>query len=202
MNIQRSYRTLSETIKQYQVGTKKEWSYKEILLYLYQHKLFLWDDEEFNNGEMLPIEIETYFEKLSDTIINDIDYITIMNELCEEIECNDSLSEHMTNIKHTSYVKLNEDMEGLQQEVPKGEITKKAIEKIIKENSTNEKEKEYITTEVEDTINKTEELMKSKRGLPFLGLLSKEKNMRDLNMYVTLLLVLVSTSLVLGSYFL
>ena len=40
MNIQRSLYTLSDTIKQYQVGNKQNWSYKDILVYLYKNNIF------------------------------------------------------------------------------------------------------------------------------------------------------------------
>ena len=89
MNIQRSLYTLSETIKQYQVGNNKNSSYKDILVYLYKNNIFLWNDEEFNNGEMTPIELDSYFQHLSEKLSNEIDYIQIMKELCDEIDCDD-----------------------------------------------------------------------------------------------------------------
>lgn len=183
MNIQRSLYTLSETVKQYQVGNKINCSYKDILVYLYKNNLFLWNDEEFNNGEMNPIQLDSYFQKLSETIINEIDYVKIMNELCDEIDCDDSLKYYIDgNINVDEYTSTsNPELDGKQKDVPKGNTTKIIIDIIKKEeldklDDDDIEGKEEIEQIIEETINKTAELAKSKRGLPFIALIMRINN--------------------------
>lgn len=187
MNIQRTFYTLSETIKQYQVGSKKDESYKDILIYLYKHNLFLWNDNEFNNGEMNPIQLDSYFQNLSENIINQIDYVEIMNQLCEEIDCDDDLKNYIDGsiITNEYTIVSNPELEGEQKDVPKGNITKIEIDKIKKEqqdklNDDDIEGKEEINENIEDTINKTVELAKSKRGLPFLALVMRINNPKNI----------------------
>jgi hypothetical protein len=179
MNIHRSLYTLSDVIKQYKVGKKKkDLSNKDILIYLHKNKLFLWDDDDFNNGEMIPKELDSYFQKLSEKLCNEIDYVQIMNELCDNINCDDELKEYIDgNIIVKKYTEvINSDLDGEQKDVPKGHLTKIEIDRIKKVQLDNLKEgdvkgKEEIEENIKETINKTVELAKSKRGLPFLGLL-------------------------------
>jgi hypothetical protein len=187
MNIQRSLYTLKDTINQYQVGKKKDYSYKDILVYLYKNNMFLWNDDDFNNGEMTPKELDSYFQKLSEKICNEIDYIEIMNELCDEIDCNDYLQTYIDgNIDSNNYtLQSNPDLDGDQQNVPKGVDTKIEIDRIKKEQIANLDENDSdgqaeIEKNIEDVINKTAELAKSKRGLLFLALLKRCKNADNL----------------------
>ena len=169
MNIQRALYTLSETIKQYQVGNKKHMSYKDILIYLYKNNIFHWNDEDFNNGEMTPKELDSYFQNLSVKISNEIDYVQIMNELCDEIDCEDNLKYYIDgNIDSNIYKPvINPDLEGEQKDVPKDNITETEIDRIkIKQldklDEDDVKGKEEIEEIIEDTINKNAELTKSK----------------------------------------
>lgn len=187
MNIQRSLYTLSETIKQYQVGSYKNASYKDILVYLHNHNLFLWNEEDFNNGEMNPKELDSYFQKLAEKVSSEIDYVQIMNELCDEIDCNDDLKSYIDgNISNNTYKSIsNPELEGDQKEVPKDNQTKIEIDRIKKEQLDKLDEddingKEEVEELIEDTINKTAELAKSKRGLPFLTLLLRVKKSENI----------------------
>jgi hypothetical protein len=187
MNIQRSLYTLSETIKQYQVGSYKNASYKDILVYLHKHNLFLWNEEDFNNGEMTPKELDSYFQKLAEKVSSEIDYVQIMNELCDEIDCNDDLKSYIDgNISNNTYKSIsNPELEGDQKEVPKDNPTKIEIDRIKKEQLDKLDEddingKEAVEELIEDTINKTAELAKSKRGLPFLTLLLRVKKQENI----------------------
>ena len=182
MNIQRSLFTLSETIKQYQVGNKKNDSYKDILLYLYKNHIFLWNDDDFNNGEMNPKELDSYFQNLSEKICNELDPVQIMNELCDQIDCDDYLRSHIDgDIGMNTYTQVsNHDLEGAQKDVPKGNVTKIEFDRIKKEQIDKLEEcdvegKEEIEELIEKTINKTKELAKSKRGLPFLALIMRTR---------------------------
>ena len=183
MNIQRTLYTLIEITKQYQVGDKKNWSYKEILIYLYKNNIFLWNDEDFNNVELNTKELDSYFQKLSEKMCNEIDYVQIMNELCEEIECDDYLTTYIDgNIGANKYSQIsNPDLEGDQKDVPKGNVTQLEIDRVKKEQLEKlEKDdiegQQEIKENVEEIINKTAELAKSKRGLPFLALIMRIKN--------------------------
>lgn len=188
MNIQRSLYTLHHTIKQYQVGNKKNLSYKDILIYLYKNNIFLWNDDDFNNGEMTPNKLDSYFQQLSNKVSNEIDYVQIMNELCDEIDCNDYLKNHIDgNIDINKYKNpsTNPELEGEQKNVPKGSDTKIEIDRIKKNEIDNLDAndingKEEIEKTVEDTINKTSELAKSKRGLPFLALIARIQNPKNI----------------------
>lgn len=182
MNIQRTLCTLSDIVKQYKSGDKENWTTKEILIYLYKNNIFLWNEEEFNNGEMNPIQLDSYFQKLSKEIIDKLDPMLIMQQLCDELDCKDTLNSYIDDINVTEYNSIhNVDLEGPQKNVPKGSNTKTEIDRITKEeiNKLSEddiKEKEEIEENVENTINKTVELIKSKRGFPLLALINKTYN--------------------------
>ena len=181
MNVQRCLYTLSETIKGYQVGSKKDWGYKEILKYLYETKHFLYDEEDFNNGNMTPIEIDNYFNNLSKTIVEKINYIEIMDSLCDELsydKADNELGKYIKQITNTPIQEINPDLQGEQQDLPKDEKIKHEIDKIIKE--TSETEKEILCNEILILQERVIELMKSRRGLPFYGLLSRWFDTRDL----------------------
>ena len=184
MNVQRSLYTLLETIKSYQVGSKKNWGYKEIIKYLYETKHFLYDEEEFNNGDMTPKEIDNYFTNLSKSIADEINYSEILESLCDEMRMTHSdneLGKHIAKITNTPIQEINPDLQGEQQDLPKAEKIKHEIDKIIKETCKTDEEKEILIQEVILLQEKVSELMKSRRGLPYLGLLAKWFDNRNLN---------------------
>ena len=188
MDVQRSFITLFNIVTNYQVGSKKEWTYKEILKYLYENNIFLFDDGEFNNGIMTPLEIDNYFEKLSVNVSKCIKD-DIMDYLCDKIlydSTNVELGKYIEEITNTSLNDIpNHDLQGEQQNLSKGDTIKTVIEKIIVENSNTEKDKEKILKQVIDLKKRVIDLMKSRRGIPFYALLSRWFNKNNLDTLIS-----------------
>tara|TARA_B110000285_G_C15135763_1_gene626767 strand:- start:123 stop:4352 length:4230 start_codon:yes stop_codon:yes gene_type:complete len=182
MNVQRCLYTLSETVKGYQVGSKKNLGTKEIIKYLYETKHYLYDEEDFNNGNMNPIEMDNYFVNLSKTIANEINYIEILKSLCDELTYSDNeLGKYIEKITNTPIQEINPNLQGEQQDLPKDEKIKHEIGKIIKETCETDEEKEILINDIILLQDKISDLMKSRRGLPYLGLLAKWFDNRNLN---------------------
>ena len=180
MNIQRSYLYLIEILNNHRKNTKTNKTNAEILYYLFEHKIFLFDPQKFNNGNVKIEEILFYYQKETENMMKEIDDTTIL----EKIQCNDVLLEHIKD-KITQLVlqhKINKKLEGEQQECPKGEKTKTQID--APENTVNNKEyekldeKEIVTNII--LINQTYEMCKSFL-FPLLALISRSYNVYDFN---------------------
>lgn len=180
MNIQRSYLYVLDIINNYKKNIKTNKSYAEILYHLFENKIFLFDPQEFNNGKLKTIEIVSYYQKETEIMMREIDDTTIL----EKIECDDVLLEHIKD-KITKIIlqnKINTDLEGEQQDCPKGEKERTQID--APEESTGVKEcKKLDESEVvknEILINQTYEMCKSFL-FPLLALISKSYNLYDFN---------------------
>ena len=178
MNIQRTYLYLIDIIQKHKRNTKTTKTYSEILFYLNEHNIFLFDPQEFNNGKMTTIEIMSYYQKVTENIMREIDDTPFL----ENLICDDDMRDFIkTDFQKKEFKKMNEDLEGEQQDCPKGDKTKVQIDapdvidnKKEDENKYNEEE----TAKIELLINQTYEMCKSFL-FPLLAIISKSYKIFD-----------------------
>jgi len=85
MNIQRSYLYLIDIIQKHRKNTKTTKTNAEILYYLFEHNIFLFDPQEINNGKMTTIEIMSYYQKEAENIMKEIDDTPFLeNLICDD----------------------------------------------------------------------------------------------------------------------
>jgi hypothetical protein len=181
LNIQRTYLYLNDMIHRHRRNTKTTRSNAEILQYMFEHKIFLFDPQQINNGKLTATQIMSYYEKEADNIMREIDDTLIL----EQIICDDDLRDiiKMDFQKALTMKKANSDLEGDQQDCPKGESTKIQIdapknldsEDLEEASDPLSKEDEQ---EIEQLINQTCEMCKSFL-FPLLALISKSYKIHD-----------------------
>jgi hypothetical protein len=72
MNIQRTYLYLIDIIQKHRRNTKTTKTNAEILYYLFEHNIFLFDPQQINNGKMTTNEIMSYYEKEVENMMKEI----------------------------------------------------------------------------------------------------------------------------------
>jgi site-specific DNA-methyltransferase (adenine-specific) len=175
MNIQRTYGYLIDMIQRHRKITKTTKTNAEILYYLYEHNVFLFDPQEINNGKMTTHEIKSYFEKTAENMMREIDDTPFL----EDIVCDDDMRDMICadfRMKRAERAAVCKDLEGNQQDCPKGEITKTeidappsaAVEVVV----TNKSECDGDDAVVVETWNQTYEMCKSFL-FPLLALISR-----------------------------
>jgi hypothetical protein len=166
MNIQRTYSVLLNLLQQYRKMTNTTKSNAEILYYLYEQNIFFFNPQDFGQEfvKMKTLKIKSFFENVSQEIMNQIDDTYLLN--C--IQTDDSLRQFIKHSFLQSQFLLNipKYMEGEQQDCPKGEKLT-----IQYEDNMNENDFEIL-------INETFELCKSFL-FPLLALLSRSYNIDD-----------------------
>ena len=180
MNIQRTYLYLIDIIQKHRKNTKTTKTNAEILYYLFEHNIFLFDPHQINNGNLTTVGIMSYYQKEAENIMKEIDDSLIL----ENIECDDDLHDFIVD-KITKLIldkkNINKDLEGEQQECPKGDKTKVQIDAPddIDNNKENEnKLNEEETVKIELLINQTYEMCKSFL-FPLLALISRSYKLFD-----------------------
>ena len=104
-----------------------------------------------------------------------------METLCDAAYISDNaLGKYIKQIANTPIQEINPDLQGGQQDLPNDEKIKHEIDKIITETCETDDEKEIILNEIIVLQKRVTELMKSRRGLPFYGLLSRWFDTRDI----------------------
>lgn len=179
MNIQRTYLYLIDIIQKHRRNTKTTKTNAEILYYLFEHNIFLFDPHQINNGKMTTIEIMSYYKKEAENIMKEIDDTPFL----ENLNCNDDMREILTKMivdMKAPPKKINTDIEGEQQDCPKGDTTKFEID--MPDNDRDDiNDNVNSDNDVEDDdlllINKTLELCKYL--FPYLGLISKSYKIFD-----------------------
>ena len=178
MNIQRTYLYLIDIIQKYRRTTKTTKTNAEILHYLFEHNIFLFDPQQINNGKITTTEILCYYQKEADNMMKEIDDTIIL----ENINCNsDDLRDMLINMmveNKKNQNQINKDLEGEQQDCPKGDKTKVQIDApYIGDNLDEEIVEEIITENQLKLINKTRELCKY--IFPYLAIISKSYKIFD-----------------------
>jgi len=176
MNIQRTYLYLINIIQKHRKNTKTNKTNAEILYYLFEHNIFLFNPEQINNGKMTTIEIMSYYQKEAENIMNEIDDTPFL----ENLICDDDMRDFIKiDFQKTQLKKIiNKNLEGEQQSCPKGDKTKNQINPPDDTNSFKEEENklnEEETAKIEFLTNQTYEMCKSFL-FPLLALISKSYN--------------------------
>jgi hypothetical protein len=174
MNIQRTYLCVIDIIHKHRKNTKTTKTNAEILYYLYEHNIFLFDPQQFNNGKVTTVEIMSYYQKEAENLMNEIDDTPFL----ESLICDDDMCDFIkTDFQKIASKKINTDLEGEQQDCPKGDKTKTQIDGPDNKrdgNALNEEEIEKVTL----LINQTYEMCKSFL-FPLLALLSRSYEVFD-----------------------
>ena len=179
MNIQRSYLLLADMFNKHRKITKTTHTNAEILNYLYSEKIFIFDPHHLKNGKMTSVEIMSYYNNEAKNMFDMIDDTPFL----ESIICDDEMHDYikMEFIRNDTIKKaINIDLEGEQQDCPKGDR-----ERTLIDGNGNERPGVIDGTEIEDQnaiienlINQTYELCKSFL-FPLLALLSRSYKIND-----------------------
>jgi hypothetical protein len=94
MNIQRTYLYLIDIIQKHRRNTKTTKTNAEILYYLFEHNIFLFDPQQINNGKIRTIEIMSYYQQEAENIMKEIDDTLLL----ENLSCNDDMRDILMNI--------------------------------------------------------------------------------------------------------
>ena len=178
MNIQRTYLYLLELIRKHKNNTKTTKTRAEILYYLNEHNIFLYNPQEINNGTMKAVDIMSYYQKEAGNMMKEIDDTHIL----EDIKCDDDLRNIIKDDfknRNSEKREINEDLEGLNKDCPKGEPSKTEIDGPDKKSEKKDDDEEIKIKEeeaqLESLINQTYELCKEFL-FPLLALLSRIYN--------------------------
>ena len=178
MNIQRTYMIMNDTIQKHRRNTKTTKTNAEILYYLYEQNIFLFDPQEINNGKIKTTEIKSYYEKEAGNIMKEIDDTPFL----ESIICDDDMRNFIKiDFQKREFKKNNKDLEGEQQDCPKGDKTKINIDapnNVNTEKNDENKLNGEETVKIECLINQTYEMCKSFL-FPLLALISMSYKVFD-----------------------
>ena len=180
MNIQRSYLCLLNVIQKHRKNTKTTKTNAEILYYLFENNIFLFDPHHINNGKLTTVEIMSYYEKEGENLLREIDDTPFL----ENIICDDDMRDFIKMDFQTSFLqenqKINGELEGEQQDCPKGDKTKTQIDAPVQlecdETDTAIAKEE--AEKIEILINQTLEMCKSFL-FPLLALISRSYKIHD-----------------------
>ena len=178
MNIQRTYSYVLDKINRFRKYSKTKKTNAEILVYLHEIKMFLFNPHEFNNGRIAQKEILSYYESEMSRMIETIDDQTIL----DKILCDDLLKDYLTDSNFQRLYcqpQVNEVLYGDQSDVPTGKIDKVVVDTIPKP-ITPENPPSNPTTdapvipaeEIKEVINQTYELCRTVL-FPLLALISR-----------------------------
>ena len=184
MNIQRTYLILMDTIHKYRKNTNTTKTNAEILYYLYEQNIFLFNPQHFNNGKTTTAEIKSYFQVEAENILKEIDDTALL----ENIVCEDAMHEYLLKMvvkNKTIQKQINTDLEGDQQDCPKGEKSKYEVDAPLMSNDTqiNETEEKEEEEKLIEKFNKTLELCKWL--FPYLALISRAYKIVDFKTILT-----------------
>jgi len=182
MNIQRTYLYLIDTIQKHRKNVKTTKSNAEILYYLFEHNIFLFNPQEINNGKLNTVEIISYYKKEAENIMNN-SILPLVDSLLNSVVCDDDMKDF---IKIDFQKKLkkpfNDDLEGDQQDCPKGDKTKTQINSPDMSDEYNDKTPDNLSdieiTKIDSLINQTYEMCKGFL-FPLLALISKSYKIFD-----------------------
>ena len=179
MNIQRTYYLLRNIISSYQKYQKSK-SFSEVLHYMTEQKMFVFNPQDMEYTNVTDNEIISYYENVSKKIRKEIKEDIILNN----IDCSDNMREFI-DISISSNITglINKDLEGKQKDCPKPEERKILTHKEMKSNGDDEEDEnedddvhDHTQIQVigEEVINKTKEFMK--KLLPLLCCIMKTTN--------------------------
>jgi site-specific DNA-methyltransferase (adenine-specific) len=179
MNIQRSYLCLLNVIQKHRKNTKTIKTNAEILYYLFENNIFLFDPHQINNGNLTTVEIMSYYEREGENLLREIDDTPFL----ENIVCDDDMRDFIKMDFQTSFLcekQINGELEGEQQDCPKGDKTKTQIDAPIQSegDGTDTTISKEEAEKIEILINQTLEMCKSFL-FPLLALISRSYKIHD-----------------------
>ena len=189
MNIQRTYLYLMDVIQKHRKMTKTTKTNAEILYYLYEHNVFLFNPQQFNNGSMKITDIQSFYELEAVNLMKEIDDTTLLDELI----CDDDMNAMIIGKwqqKILDSKKANSELDGLQQDCPKGDKTGTKVDGPninMKENdgdneneneNDNDNNEEDENEKIEVLVNQTLEICKAFL-IPLLALISRSYKIFD-----------------------
>lgn len=170
MNIQRTYLYLIDVIQKYKRSSKTTKTNADILYYLYEHNIFLFDPQQLKNGKMRVVDIQSYYQGVAENILNEIDDKLIL----EDLVCSDVMRDFIKkDFRELVTKNIDKNLEGDQQDCPKGDKEKFEIDAVVKE-----KEAAASAAEIEILINQTYEMCKNFL-FPLLALISRSYKVFD-----------------------
>ncbi len=181
MNVQRTYSYILDMIHKHRKSSPTKKSNAEILQYLFENNIFLFDPQQIENGNMTTTKILSYYETECDNMLKSIDD----SYLLDGIECNDDMRDMIKDFHYKSLVsdKINKELEGENLDCPQGGTTN-IKELDIKNGGSNidgETETKLGETEeekIEEMVNKTCELCKQFL-FPLMALISRIYHISD-----------------------
>ena len=176
MNVQRTYTCLNDIIQRYRKNTKTTKTNAEILYYLYEQKIFLFNPQEFNYGRTKEIEIKSFYQKESENIIKELDDSYFLDNIICDDEMKEIIQINNFEIKQKN---INPDLNGENQDCPKGDKQKYEIDSPKHDNEDGNEDVEDVKDDNEDDlVNKTFELCRTLL-FPLLSLISRSFNIFD-----------------------
>ena len=181
MNVQRTYSYILDMIHKHRKSSPTKKSNAEILQYLFENNIFLFDPQQIENGNMTTTQILSYYERECDNMLKAVDD----SYLLDGIECDDDMRDMIKDFHYKSFLgdKINKDLEGENLDCPEGGTTN-IKELDIKNGGGNvdgETETKLGETEeekIEEMINKTCELCKQFL-FPLMALISRIYHITD-----------------------
>ncbi len=195
MNIQRTYLYLNDIIHKHRKITKTTKTNGEILKYLYENNIFLFNPSDINNGKIKTFEITEYYNKEAQNILSNIDDTNLLNEIIvaddDIILDKDELALEITWNNTTNQPEpkiINPDLFGEQLDCPKGLSLKLNDKKSTDTENNSTVDEDEITEEnkEEDKIEKQKRMLKEicfRVIIPLCSLLSRtytELNFKDM----------------------
>lgn len=177
MNIQRTYLYLIDIVQKHRKTTKTNKTNAQILYYLFEHNIFLFDPQNINNGKMTQCEIMSYYEQETKNIMKEIDDTPFL----EHLICNDDMRDFIKMDFHRrEFKKMNKDLDGEQPHCPKGDTTAVQVDApyVVDDEEKKSKLDEQETVKIELLINQTYEMCKSFL-FPLLALISRSYKIFD-----------------------
>jgi hypothetical protein len=171
MNIQRTYSYINDIIQKHRKVTKTTMSNAEILKFLYENNIFLFDPHRLNYGKVKTMEILSYYDKECEKMIEQIDDTYILENIECEIDYLENIKElNNLNTNLNKNKKVGSELEGAQKDCPKGDKTKTEIDiPLCKENGQKEN-----TEKLKDNVEKINNTKKLAVILfPCMAVLSK-----------------------------
>jgi len=163
MNIQRTYLYLNEILHKHKRITKTTKTNAEILEYLYRHNIFLFNPNEFTNGNIKDYEILEYYKKETDNMLGIFDDSNLLEDIViDDDDLVNNIDLKLSISKVNKEREINKDLEGEQKDCPKGD--KKVIDNVEnkEELDDNDEEKDEIPEETIELIEELSDIEKKK----------------------------------------
>jgi hypothetical protein len=180
MNIQRCYTYVADVIHRHRMYTKSTETNAEILKYLFTENIFLFNPQKLNQGKTTTVKIISYYDDESKNMMAMIDDAQFLERIVCDDDMKDCIKMDFDRDEQTKRI-VNPELQGGQQNCPKGEREKTEIDGTINVIQQDGVQPTITNAVIEDTINKTHELCKV--FIPLLAIISRSykiSNFKDI----------------------